>query len=353
MQPTILWWGRYDPDYSRNRILIDLLRRNNYRVKNFRPHSSLFGTLESWLNNPGAADALWVPCFRHTDFKSARRYADKLGVKLIFDPLISSWDKAVFERFKFHPDNRNSLRLLKWEQSLFSDADVVVADTSLHAEFFIETLSAPPDRTYVIPVGADEAVFSQRQSPELTPTPEILFFGSFINLQGPQHIVEAARQVPEARWTLLGEGPLRQRCESLAAGVDNLHFENWLPYNRLPARIGAADIVLGIFGDSPKAGRVIPNKVYQALACGRPVITRYSPAYPSELRGRSDLGLVFVDPADPEAIAVSVKEMISNNDLSYLANQAALTYTRFFSEPLTEQALLKVMDALSLTLNPS
>lgn len=348
MRPTILWWGRFDPDYSRNRILINLLQRNNVEVKSFRPHASFFGSLEALLNSPGPADALWVPCFRHTDLKSARRYADKFGVKVVFDPLISSWDKVVYERNKYPPAHRKSLRLRNWEQSLFSSADVVIADTRLHADFFIETLSAPPDRTHVIPVGADESIFTPQQSPKSNLVPEILFFGSFINLQGPQHIVEAARLVPEARWTLLGEGPLRPHCESLSHGIDNLRYENWLAYDRLPERIAGADIVLGIFGNSPKAGRVIPNKVYQALACGRPVVTRYSPAYPAELLAHSGAGMIFVDPADPEAIAGAVKDLLAGEQFPHSNREARTTYQSYFSERHTAHALLNVLECLDL-----
>ena len=45
-----------------------------------------------------------------------------------------------------------------------------------------------------------------------------------------------------------------------------------------------ADACLGIFGTSPKARAVIPNKVYDALACARPVITADTPAIAELLR---------------------------------------------------------------------
>ena len=39
-----------------------------------------------------------------------------------------------------------------------------------------------------------------------------------------------------------------------------------------------ADVCLGILGTSEKAGRLIPNKLFQALLAGMPLITRNSPA---------------------------------------------------------------------------
>ncbi len=347
MIKNILWWGRFDPDYSRNRIIRNLLQRNRIEVADFRPRSSFFGTLESSLFPPGPADALWVPCFRHRDFSSARRFADQRGIRLIFDPLISSWDKVVFEREKYPATHRMARRLLAWERSLFSRSDFVVADTELHARFFIDQLSAPPSRTFVIPVGAEASFFPAQTSVHNHGPPELLFFGSFISLQGPHHIIEAARLLPETRWTLLGDGPLKNRCRQLAEGLDQVRFEDWLPYDRLAARIGSADIVLGIFGESEKAGRVIPNKVYQALACGRPVVTRSSAAYPRLLEDHRASGMVFVEPANPAALVEGIKKLLnSGEDLAFFNDRAAHTYSHWFSESRLDSALVKLLSAL-------
>ena len=349
MRATLLWWGRFDPDYARNRIIRTLLLQHDIELRDFRPWSSLSGSIESLLRRPEPGDAVWVPCFRHRDFFSARRYADQQGLKLVFDPLISSWDKVVFERQKYTVDHPRARRLREWERSLFSRADIVVADTRPHADFYIEQLAAPPAQTHVVPVGAEEALFSPQPLMPPSAAPEILFFGSFIGLQGPHHIVEAARHVPEARWTLLGDGPLRSECEALAGNATNIFFEDWQLYRDLPERIGRADVLLGIFGDSPKAGRVIPNKVYQALACGRPVVTRISDAYPAELLSNQAAGLVFVDPADPAALAAAVRSLIARPaELAPLAEEAGMTYAQYFSMAHTEQSLRQVLVELGL-----
>lgn len=328
---TILWWGRFDKGYSRNRILQQLLQELGYNLIEFIPKSSALGGLQSLFTRFGKVDAVWVPCFRQSDYKAARRYASKHNISLIFDPLISAWDKAVFERKKFAEDSAKSKKLLRWEQSLFSTADLVLADTALHADFYINRLNSPSKRTVVIPVGAEEKLFVKQPSPQNDTEIEVLFYGSFINLQGPQTIVAAAKLLPGIKFTLLGEGPLKEQCQKLAEGYPSIHFENWIDYETLPTRIGNAHILLGIFGDSPKASRVIPNKVYQALACGRPTITRFSTAYPKQLL-EHQTGLFFVPPASPESLADKITEIVQGKEtLKQIAAESHRNYTEYFS----------------------
>jgi glycosyltransferase involved in cell wall biosynthesis len=78
----------------------------------------------------------------------------------------------------------------------------------------------------------------------------------------------------------------------------------WVDYERLPGEIRSAGCALGIFGTSAKASRVIPNKAFQALACGAPLVTADTPAARELLRdGESAL---LVPAGDPEALAAAV-----------------------------------------------
>lgn len=349
--PTVLWWGRSDPGYSRNRILRKLLGELGWQITDFRPTLSGLADWEARLRRFPKPDLVWVPCFRQRDLAAASRFARAHDVPLVFDPLISAYDKQVDERGKLSLDSPRAKRLLAWERKLFQLADQIIADTPAHADYFAEVLGVSRDKVAVVYVGAEETLFTPHPiMPKQPGEPlEVLFYGSFIPLQGPETIIEAARlyQGPHVKWTLIGQGPLRRKCEEKAAGMNNVMFEDWLPYEKLPARIGQADILLGVFGSTPKAGRVIPNKVYQSLACGRAVVTSSANAYPEPLRIGENTGLVWTTAGNAHSLAEQVAALAADRDrLNALGNAAAETSRQFFSRDAIRNQLAATMYGL-------
>ena len=338
----VLWWGRFDPDYSRNRILRQTYEMLGWQVVDFHPWFSPLGDSEALLRRAPRADLVHVPCFRQRDVAAAHRHARRRGLPLLIDPLISAYDKQVFERGKFPEHSVQEKRLLREEQQLFQRADIVLADTSEHARFFVETLGVAHARVHVVYVGAEEALFGPAPDPHPPNNPiEVLFYGSFIPLQGPQVIIDAARiyQGPPVNWVLLGNGPLLDDCKRKAQGLTNVTFESWLPYADLPARIRRADILLGVFGTTPKAQRVIPNKVFQALACGKPVVTCSAPSYGSQIRALEE-GINFVTAGRPDELADAVGRLaVDPAQLEQHGRVARALYEQHFSVRRIERQL--------------
>ena len=346
---TVLWWGRSDRNYSRNRILREAFAELGWAIDYFHPKSSRLGRFESYFRKLRHPELIWVPCFRHTDISSAAHWAVKWKVPLIIDPLISAYEKDVFERNKYAPDSVGGERRKRWETRLFSTADGVIADTPAHAAFYEKELNVHPERLSILYVGVEEPVFQPVPQQPLNACFEILFYGSFLQLQGVEVIIEAARMTRDMAilWTLLGEGALKNESMRQAAGLDNVRFEPWIDYDRLPQRIARANVVLGIFGTTPKADWVIPNKVFQTMAVGRPLITRHAAAYKSSIESSDVIG--WVPAGSPEALAMIAKKWFRDPfELSNRGHETRKLYDRFFSRDrivqMLDAAIKKAMD---------
>jgi spore maturation protein CgeB len=73
----------------------------------------------------------------------------------------------------------------------------------------------------------------------------------------------------------------------------------------LPAVISRSDVCIGVVGSTAKAGRVVANKVYQAMAMGRVVVTADSPAIREFFSDGRDVCLV--PGGDPAALAEKIE----------------------------------------------
>lgn len=346
---TVVWWGKSDVNYSRNRICRQALQVLGYHIEDFNPWLSQFAHLQASMMGLAKPDLVWVPCFRQRDIAAARTWSAQHGVPLLLDPLISAWDKQVFERGKFSPTSKQAQRLKAWESNLMQSAERVLVDTPLHADLFARELGVQVDKLFIVYVGAEAEMF--KPQPKLTDAEpiEVLFYGSFIGLHGVHTIVEAAKLAQaqsKVVWTLLGDGPHKAACIELARGFDNIRFESALPYANLPQRISNADILLGVFGSTAKAGNVIPNKVFQALACAKPVITRVSQAYPSELQ-EGMRGLQFVTAENPQALYEAVMRWVAQpGQLVAQGASAHQLYDRYFSPEKIQQQLVLALSKI-------
>src|SRR5262249_28895580 len=146
-------------------------------------------------------------------------------------------------------------------------ARLVVCDTQVHADHIAQLADLPPERVAVCFVGAEERIFTPGWAPR-EPF-ECLFVRKLIPLHRLETILEGARLPPELRLRVVGSGQLQRLVETRPAHVEHVP---WVEYERLPGELHRAGCALGIFGTSAKAARVIPNKAFQALSCGTPLV---------------------------------------------------------------------------------
>jgi glycosyltransferase involved in cell wall biosynthesis len=269
----------------------------------------------------GEFDAVLVGYPGHLDVLALRRALP--DVPLILNPLVSLSDTLVGDRARFRPGSLPARGLRAVDRRAFAAADVVVADTHAHAELFA---SLGAREVEVVPVGAEERVFHPPWQPAAAR--RVLFVGKLIPLHGLEMILRAAATLPDVQFRVIGEGQLDERLRGRPVNVE---WIRWVEYEHLGNEYRAAACALGIFGTSAKAARVIPNKAYQALACGTPLVTADTPAARELLSDGESARLV---PAgNSEALADAVRGLLADDEAArQLAEHGLATYRAHASE---------------------
>jgi glycosyltransferase involved in cell wall biosynthesis len=340
----VLYFGTYERRYPRNAQVISCLRRAGVEV--VERHEPVWeGQEEKWSVGPAsaarlilaetrlllrsspAADVVLVGYPGHLDLAGARRAAK--GRPVVFNPLVSLSDTLVGDRGRFGPRSLPAWALRAIDRHAFRSADLVVADTETNADFFAELGGVTRERVAVCFVGAEEWVFQSGWSPR-EPF-RALFVGKLIPLHGLETLLEAARLAPEIGFRVVGSGQLDHL---LATRSPNVEWSPWVEYEQLPAELHAASCALGIFGTSDKARRVIPNKAFQALACGAPLVTADTPAARELLT--HDKTALLVPPGDPHSLADALRRLAAEPET---ANRIAAAGHSVYKERASEDVL--------------
>ncbi len=279
-------------------------------------------------------DAVVVGYPGQLDLLAARRAA--CGAPVVFNPLVSLSDTLVADRGRFRAGSFAARGLELLDRLALRTADVVVADTEAHAGFLAEL--AGLERVEVCFVGAEERIFRPGTRP--TTFTHALFVGKLIPLHGLETILEAARLAPELAFRLVGSGQLDAQLERRP---ENVEWLPWVDYEHLGDLYRDAGAALGIFGTSAKAARVIPNKAFQAIACGAPLVTADTPAARELLVDEESALLVRT--GDPEALAAALRRLATDGSLRERIAQGGLAaYRERASEEVLGRRWLGVLE---------
>ncbi len=229
---------------------------------------------------------------------------------------MSFYDTVVDDRKLLHPGGLPA-RILYWlEKSALRRADLVFLDTRTHARRIEQLFDQGHGSIGAVWVGAETEHFhaisaSAKDAGRPFRNLRVLFYGQFIPLHGIETIIHAARLTRDepVEWQLIGRGQEAIRIKALLAEqhLPKVRWDSWVDYGQLPQHIATVDVCLGIFGTSDKAASVIPNKVFQIVAMGRPLITRDSPAI-REMLDDAPPCVRLIPPADPTALAEAIRE---------------------------------------------
>jgi glycosyltransferase involved in cell wall biosynthesis len=253
--------------------------------------------------------------------------------------------------------SRLLLRMLEYlERRMYRAADHIVAVGDGYRDNILQKVDVG-DRISVITNGVDLRQFSLRRPDDAFLREHGLsgsFVCSYLGTIGMAHgldvVVRAATQLRERgrkdiRFCLVGDGADRARLEELtcAAGVEELVvFAGRQPKDRIPALLASSDACLIHLRSCELFGTVIPSKIFETMAMGRPMIMGVR-GEARDIVHRAEAGL-DMEPDSPESLAACVMRLADDPELTLRLSASAREFvSEHYDRDWLARRLLKTL----------
>jgi glycosyltransferase involved in cell wall biosynthesis len=223
--------------------------------------------------------------------------------------------RLVYDSHELWPDR--NLRpeprgwLLLCESLFVRIADEVITTSPGYSQVLARRYRIPAPR-----VVRNVPAWRSHPDPDRRPAqpPLAVYFGAITRNRGLAPALRALALVPELRMRFVGPeawgygGELRQLAAELGV-ADRLQILDPVPPEQAASVLADADLGLALIEPACLSYRMtLPNKLYEYVAAGVPVLSSGVPVLAGEVR-RHELGLV-ADPADPAALAAAIRAML-------------------------------------------
>ena len=201
------------------------------------------------------------------------------------------------------------------ERASLSWAHHVIAPDGIAQKELLESRGVPSSKISIVLNAPDEGVFGQRYpSARDQGSFHLITHGSLIERYDVQTLIRAvpllAVSIPELQVKVVGDGEYRPRLEELARSLgveDRVRFTGMVSQEQVAALIAEAHVGVVVIpsGQNP----TMPNKLFDYLALGKPIVVTSVPSIRAYLDDNSAL---FFDPHNEHDLARCVMELYRN-----------------------------------------
>lgn len=340
MDKHFLFFGFFDPEYARNRILIKGLLENGCEVTLCRVDPQKNGSFKKFWAlykeyrkvQKQKYDHVIVAFPGHTVVWLAYLL---FGRKIIFDVFVSLYNSEIEDRLKHSHHSLRALYywMLDWIGMHLSPR--LLIDTKAHRDMLVAKFGISKEKFLVVYVGSDDSVVFPVEKDKGQKI-IVHFHGTGTPMQGVGYIIESARLLENNK-------DIEFRMYGISGSdTQNVHFFDRFPYGDMSSKLAEADIVLGIFGDTEKAQKVIPNKVYEGWAARKPVITGDTQAIIELSKDNEEL--LFCEAASGEDLAAKILDL--KNDNMNRQRIAEAGYSLFLNNLRPRMVVKPLLDSL-------
>jgi colanic acid biosynthesis glycosyl transferase WcaI len=235
-------------------------------------------------------------------------------------------------------------------------AKVVALTKSFKTDLVSRGIAA--DKVAVVVNGVDISRYSpQPRDPQLARQLglENCFVVGYIGTHGMAHALERVldaaemlRDSPAVRFLFVGSGAAREGLVSEAArrGLSNVILVAAQPKEMMPAYWSLCDLALVHLKDTPLFHTVIPSKIFEAMAMGRPIVLAAPDGEAADIVRTTGAGIVLA-PENPQVLAQAVKSLSESPDTVARLATLALTGAPLFTREKQARDMLAALEEVA------
>jgi glycosyltransferase involved in cell wall biosynthesis len=178
----------------------------------------------------------------------------------------------------------------------------------------------------------------------------VLYAGIFGLAQGMEQLCELVGHLSSnhnIHFVFIGEGPLKARVLAIKEEnrLDNLTVLDEVPRDRIPDYISAADCCLVPLKKNPLFLGALPSKMFDCMACERPVILSVDGEARRVLE--ASLGGLYVEPENTGQMAEAILTLFDSPELCKKMGKAGRAFvSKNFSRKKEAQRLANILEDL-------
>lgn len=257
-----------------------------------------------------------------------RNFSCRIGVilsKLLKIPLVIEINGIVETEMHLQGRHISSIRKRigkKLRQLFFEQTSKIVVVSPRIKENLVNSYNIAIENIIIVPNGANTTLFrpmdQQNTKSAIGLKQEkkyVCFIGNLAPWQGVEYLIQAApfiiKLIPEVIFLIVGDGTVRKELENRVKEMKvsaYFLFTGSVIYDLVPYYINASDVCISIKKPVLPGS---PLKVFEYMACGKPVIATRKSAYGFEILEEFGAGLL-VDQDNLEEISNAITYLLKN-----------------------------------------
>ncbi len=307
-----------EASYSRTRMMIHGLQSVGFDVVKCLPPNKSFkyypNIMWQFLRKKRGCDLVIVGFYGQLLLPFVWLFTTK---PILFDVYISTFGTMIDDRAK---GRRNGFRArLYWLSDYISMklANRIITESCHHIKQYAKMFRVPESKFRHIFLATDPNIIYPKSLPQPKGKFLVHFHGEYAPFHGVKYIFQAADILrnENVEFQIVGRGITHEQDMKFAKelNLQNCKFIEWVPYEELADYMSRAHCCLGFFGDNPRTMRVFTNKVVEAIAVAKPLISTKNEPVQELLK--NDESALLVERANPAQIAKAIRKLRDDAEL--------------------------------------